>query len=131
MDRLKRMVNLGGLKVWPAEVEAVLHRHPAIAEVCVVAAPDPRLGETVKALLVAKAGIERPEAETVIAWAQERLASYKTPKKIVFVESLPRGPTGKVDWRRLQEASTTRTGKRRTDARDLAAAVRRWLSDYL
>ncbi len=63
VDRLKRMVNLGGFKFWPAEVEQFLHHHPAIAEVCVVAAKDPRLGETVKALLVLRPEAKAPSAE--------------------------------------------------------------------
>lgn len=103
VDRLKRMVNLGGLKVWPAEVEQVLHHHPAVAEVCVIATLDPRLGEAVKAVVVPRPGVPQPSAEEVIAWARARLSGYKTPRIVSFVESLPRGPTGKLDWRRVQE----------------------------
>lgn len=104
VDRLKRMINLGGLKVWPAEVEQVLHHHPAVAEVCVIASLDPRLGEAVKALLVLRPGLPAPSAEEIAAWARERLAGYKVPRQISFVDSLPRSPTGKIDWRRLQQA---------------------------
>ncbi len=103
VDRLKRMVNLGGLKVWPAEVEQALLHHPAVAEACVIAAQDPRLGEVVKALLVLRPEAEATSSEAVVAWARERLAGYKVPRLIAFVESLPRTPSGKVNWRQVQE----------------------------
>lgn len=103
VDRLKRMINLGGLKIWPAEVEQVLHDHPAVAEACVIAACDSRLGETAKALLVLRSDRAAPSAEEVTRWARERLAGYKVPRQIAFVDSLPRNASGKVDWRRLQQ----------------------------
>lgn len=103
-DRLKRMVNASGFKVWPAEVEALMHHHPAIQEACVIGARDPRRGETVKALVVLRAGLEQPPTpEEIIAWCHERMAAYKVPRIVEFVPSLPRGGSGKVLWRELQE----------------------------
>lgn len=104
-DRLKRMINANGFKVWPAEVEATLFHHPAIQEACVVAAPDERRGETVKAYVVLRAGLaEPPGAEDIIAWSREHMAAYKVPRLVSFVDALPRSGTGKVQWRALQEA---------------------------
>lgn len=105
VDRLKRMVNAAGYKVWPAEVEAMLHEHPAIAEACVIAAHDPYRGETVKAVVVlreAHAGHVR-EAD-VIEWAKQKMAAYKYPRLVEFVRELPKSPTGKIAWRQLQDA---------------------------
>lgn len=105
VDRLKRMVNASGYKVWPAEVEAMLHEHPAIAEACVIAAHDPYRGETVKAVVVlreAHAGHVR-EAD-VIEWAKQKMAAYKYPRLVEFVRELPKSPTGKIAWRQLQDA---------------------------
>lgn len=102
-DRLKRMVNVSGNKVWPAEVEALLYRHPAVRECCVIAAPDPRGGEAVKAFVVRKADAALGEAE-LIAWARGAMAAYKAPRLVEFVAALPRSGSSKIDWRRLQEA---------------------------
>lgn len=104
-DRLKRMINASGYKVWPAEVENALYEHPAVHEACVIGVPDPCRGETVKALLVL-----RPEArdnareDEVIAWARTRMAAYKAPRIVEFVDALPKSSTGKILWRQLQEA---------------------------
>ncbi|WP_161882451.1 long-chain-fatty-acid--CoA ligase [Deinococcus alpinitundrae] len=103
-DRLKRMVNVSGLKVWPAEVENVLHGHPAIQEACVIALPDERSGERARALVVLRAGAQTTPQE-IEAWARTQMAAYKVPRDYQFVEALPRGPTGKVAWRPLQEAA--------------------------
>jgi len=103
-DRLKRMINASGYKVWPAEVEALLYAHPAVQEACVIAAPDERRGETVKALIVpreAHRATITPDAIT--AWAKERMAAYKVPRLVEFVETLPKTATGKIQWRQLQE----------------------------
>ncbi len=102
VDRLKRMINKSGYKVWPAEVEAELHAHPAVQQACVVAVPSRQRGEDVKALVVRRRGREL-DAETLIAWSRKRMAAYKAPVLIDFVDSLPLGPTGKIDWRSLQE----------------------------
>ena len=109
VDRLKRMVNSGGMKVWPAEVEAALHAHPAVQEACVIAVPDERMGEKARALLVLKAGASVTETE-FIEWARTQMAHYKAPREVRFVDSLPKGPTGKVAWRQLQEAARAELG---------------------
>ena len=103
VDRLKRMINASGFKVWPAEVEAMMYHHPAIQEACVIAARDPRRGETVKCLVVLKPGKAGQVSEQdILAWAREQMAAYKSPRIIEFVASLPRSGSGKVQWRELQ-----------------------------
>jgi len=101
-DRLKRMINASGYKVWPAEVEALMYRHPAIQEACVIAAADARRGETVKALVVLKPGHEATEQQ-IIDWAHAHMAAYKSPRIVQIVASLPKSGSGKVMWRELQE----------------------------
>jgi fatty-acyl-CoA synthase len=103
VDRLKRMINVSGFKVWPAECETILYGHPAIQECCIIAATDPYRGETVKALVVRRAGMAL-EAEELIAWARTVMAAYKVPRLVSFVEALPRSASNKIDWRQLQEA---------------------------
>jgi fatty-acyl-CoA synthase len=100
-DRLKRMINASGFKVWPAEVEAMLYAHPGIQEACVIGAPDGYRGETVKAVIVAK----QPDlkAEEIIEWARGRMAAFKVPRIVQFVDQLPKTATGKILWRELQE----------------------------
>ncbi|MFP3564113.1 long-chain-fatty-acid--CoA ligase [Paraburkholderia sp. SIMBA_030] len=105
VDRLKRMINASGYKVWPAEVEAMLFEHPAIQEACVIATHDPRRGESVKAVIVLRNG-EHATEEEIVSWARERMASYKAPRVIQFAASLPRTASGKIQWRLLQEEET-------------------------
>lgn len=102
MDRLKRMINASGFKVWPAEVEALMYHHPAIHEVCVIGAVDAKRGETVKALVVLKPG-ENVSAADIVAWAHAHMATYKSPRVVEFVDHLPKSGTGKIQWRQLQE----------------------------
>lgn len=101
-DRLKRMINASGFKVWPAEVESMMYQHPAIQECCIIAARDAYRGETVKAIVVKKPGTD-VTGEDIMAWAHEKMAAYKVPKFVEFVDSLPKSGTGKVMWRALQE----------------------------
>lgn len=111
-DRLKRMINASGYKVWPAEVEAMLYAHPAIAEACIIATRDAHRGETVKAVVVLRdgaAGTLRPE--DITDWAREHMASYKVPRIVEFADSLPKTATGKVFWRKLQEHEYANQGK--------------------
>jgi fatty-acyl-CoA synthase len=103
VDRVKRMINASGYKVWPAEVESLMYAHPAIREVCVISAPHPRRGETVKAYVVLATGQEGTSEEDIISWCHENMAAYKCPAKIEFTDSIPRSPTGKIMWRLLQE----------------------------
>jgi len=103
-DRLKRMINASGFKVWPAEVEAMLYAHPAIQEACVIAARDGYRGETVKAVIVLKKEAKNDVVPTDITdWARERMAAFKVPRVVEFVDELPKTATGKILWRKLQE----------------------------
>ncbi|HEY0942261.1 MAG TPA: long-chain fatty acid--CoA ligase [Steroidobacter sp.] len=109
VDRLKRMINCSGFKVWPAEVEAQMYTHPAIQEACVIAAKDAHRGETVKALVVLRATHKGKVTEQdIIEWTRQNMATYKHPRVVEFVESLPKSATGKVQWRVLQEAEMAR-----------------------
>jgi fatty-acyl-CoA synthase len=103
-DRLKRMINCSGYKVWPAEVESMLYAHPAIQEACVIAARDGYRGETVKALVVLKQDFNhKTSSQDIIAWAREKMAAFKVPRAVEFVDELPKTSTGKILWRKLQE----------------------------
>ncbi|WP_323750279.1 long-chain fatty acid--CoA ligase [Marinobacter sp.] len=104
VDRLKRMINASGFKVWPSEVEALMYRHPAIHEVCVISAPDPKRGETVKACIVLTPDAEgSTSVENITDWCREYMAVYKVPTVVEFVTALPKSPTGKLMWRALQD----------------------------
>jgi len=103
-DRLKRMINCSGFKVWPAEVESALYAHPAIQEACVIGARDGYRGETVKALVVLKKGMQgKTRPEDITAWAREKMAAFKVPRVVEFVDELPKTASGKILWRQLQE----------------------------
>lgn len=102
VDRLKRMINASGFKVWPAEVESYLYAHPGVLEACVIACCDMHRGESVKALVVRRPGHEI-DAEGLIAWAREQMAAYKVPHVVEFVDVLPKNAAGKMLWRVLQE----------------------------
>ncbi len=102
-DRLKRMINASGYKVWPTEVENAMYAHAAIHEACVIGVPDGRRGETVKALVVLKPGQRGAVTEQqVVDWCRERMAVYKAPRQVQFVAELPKSGTGKILWRELQ-----------------------------
>jgi fatty-acyl-CoA synthase len=103
VDRLKDMLISGGENVYPAEVERALIDHPAVAEVAVVGVPHPRWVETPLAVVVAEPGAEVSEEE-LIALCRERLAGYKKPSAVVFVDELPRNAAGKVLKRQLRDA---------------------------
>ncbi|SHM61144.1 long-chain-fatty-acid--CoA ligase [Cryptosporangium aurantiacum] len=100
-DRLKDMIITGGENVFPAEVEAVLADHPDVAGVAVVGRPDPTWGEAVVAVVVPQPG-STPDPDGLVAFARERLAGYKLPKSVDYVDALPLGPTGKVLKRELR-----------------------------
>lgn len=95
VDRKKDMIISGGENIYPKEIEDVLYTHPDILEAAVVGIPDPKWGETAKAFIVLKPGKQMTE-EQVIQYCQSGLASYKKPRAIEFIESLPRNATGKV-----------------------------------
>ena len=104
-DRLKRMINASGFKVWPAEVEALMFRHPGIQEACIIATRDSYRGESVKAVVVLRASHRGTVSEAdIISWCREHMAVYKVPRVVQFVEALPKSGSGKVMWRALQEA---------------------------
>jgi fatty-acyl-CoA synthase len=108
VDRLKRMINASGFKVWPAEVEALMYQHPAIQEACVISAKDPHRGETVKAIVVIKeAQRGKVTEQDIVDWAHANMAAYKSPRIVEFVDTLPKSATGKVMWRSLQEKEMT------------------------
>jgi fatty-acyl-CoA synthase len=111
-DRLKRMINAAGMKVWPAEVEAAMYKHPAIKECCIIASPDERRGETVKLVVVLKPGITATESE-ILEWSRTQMAAYKVPRKLEFTDALPRTGSGKLMWRTLQEREWEREGEMR------------------
>ena len=102
-DRLKRMINASGFKVWPAEVEALLFRHPAVQEACVISTKDAYRGESVKAVIVLRANAKDTTEQDITEWAHVNMAAYKAPRSVEFVEALPKSGAGKVMWRALQE----------------------------
>jgi long-chain acyl-CoA synthetase len=97
------MIIVGGLNVFPAEIENVLKQHPLVADAVAVGIPDTERGEIIKAFVVLTAGSTLTERE-VISFCRERLASYKLPKLVDFTTSLPRTSTGKVARKLLKEA---------------------------
>ena len=103
-DRLKRMINASGFKVWPSEVELLLFKCPLVQEACVYGVNDAYRGETVKAAVVLRAE-HRGQAtpEDIIACAREHMAAYKVPRIVDFLDALPKSGSGKVMWRQLQE----------------------------
>jgi acyl-CoA synthetase (AMP-forming)/AMP-acid ligase II len=101
-DRKKDMIISGGFNIYPNEVENALVEHPAVFEAVVVGVPDDKWGEAVKALVVLRSGAKATEEE-LIEHCRERLASYKKPKSVDFVESIPRNATGKVLRRLVRE----------------------------
>jgi len=103
-DRLKRMINASGFKVWPSEVELLLFKCPLVQEACVIGARDAYRGETVKAVIVLRAEARATATpQDIIDWAREHMAVYKVPRQVEFVDALPRSGSGKVMWRQLQE----------------------------
>ncbi|QSS98644.1 long-chain fatty acid--CoA ligase [Pontibacillus sp. ALD_SL1] len=109
VDRVKRMINASGYKVWPTEVESLLYNHPAIQQACVVGVPDPRRGETVKAFVILNEDAKGSVAEEeIIEWAKENMAAYKYPRLVEFRDSLPTTSSGKILWRKLQEEEKSR-----------------------
>ncbi len=110
VDRLKRMINASGYKVWPTEVESLMYQHPAVQEACIIGAKDAHRGETVKAVIVPRAEWrDRVEPQAIIDWCREHMAAYKVPRLIEFVEALPKSGSGKIMWRELQERENAKS----------------------
>lgn len=103
VDRLKRMINASGYKVWPSEVESALYQHPAVREACVIGVPDERRGETVRAVVVLDEGANDTAPEEIVEWSKEQMAAYKHPRSVEIAEELPKSASGKILWRELQE----------------------------
>lgn len=101
-DRMKDMIITGAENVYPAEVESAIYGHPHVADVAVIGVPDEKWGEAVKAIVVAKPGTS-PDAADIIAFARQRIAGFKCPKSIDFIDALPRNPSGKILRRSLRE----------------------------
>jgi fatty-acyl-CoA synthase len=108
-DRLKRMINASGYKVWPSEVELLLFKCPLVQEACIIAAKDEYRGETVKAVVVLRSeAVGKVQPQDIIDWAREHMAAYKVPKIVEFVDHLPKSGSGKVMWRLLQDQEAQR-----------------------
>ena len=101
VDRAKDMVNISGFKVWPREVEEVLSKHEGIVEAAVIGIPDPLAGEAVKAFVVLNKGAQLTEKD-IIDFCRDRIAVYKAPRSVEFIDALPRNPSGKVLKRELR-----------------------------
>ncbi|WP_018133472.1 long-chain fatty acid--CoA ligase [Effusibacillus pohliae] len=105
VDRVKRMINAAGYKVWPTEVESILYKHPAVQQACVIGVPDERRGETVKAFIVLhEKDRGKVTEQDIIEWSKQRMAAYKYPRIVEFLDQLPMSGSGKILWRKLQEA---------------------------
>jgi acyl-CoA synthetase (AMP-forming)/AMP-acid ligase II len=103
VDRIKEMIISGGLNVYPTEVEEVLYTHPAVEECAVVGMPHKEYGEAVSALVKRKQGVECSDVD-LIDYCKKQMASYKSPKKILFVEEFPKSPAGKILKREIRSS---------------------------
>ena len=110
-DRQIDMVISGGTNIYPAEVEAVLHAHPAVMDAAVIGVPDDRWGESVKAVVELRAGMSA-SAEELIAFCGERIAGYKKPRSVDFVEAMPRDAAGKLLKRQIRDRYWAGAGRR-------------------
>jgi long-chain acyl-CoA synthetase len=109
VDRKKDMIIAGGYNVYPKEIDEVLFDHPKILEACAVGVPDEYRGETIKAFVVVKPGESLTDAE-IIEYCRERLAAYKAPKRIAFLDALPKSAAGKILRRELQVLEAQKEG---------------------
>ena len=110
-DRRIDMIISGGVNIYPAEIEAVLHAHPAVVDAAVIGIPDDEFGESVKAVVQARPGMN-VSADELIAFSAERLAGYKKPKSIDFADELPRDAAGKLLKRNLRDAYWAGAGRK-------------------
>jgi fatty-acyl-CoA synthase len=119
VDRVKRMINTAGYKVWPSEIESLIYKHPAVQQACVIGIPDNRRGENVKALIVLHAKDKgQVKEQDIIEWAKAHMAAYKYPRIVEFIDQLPVSASGKILWRKLQEEESI---KRMTDGKESTA----------
>ena len=103
VDRARDLIISGGYTVYPAELEAVIARHPGVAEVAIVGVPDERWGEAVRAVVVGRPDVPEVTATELIEFCGRHLAGYKKPRAVDFVAELPRGPTGKILRREVRD----------------------------
>jgi len=101
--RIKELINRGGEKIGPQEVERVIGEHPAVADVCVFAIAHPTLGEDVAAAVIPVDDVDASE-QSIVEFARKRLAAFKVPRRVVFVHEFPKGTAGKIDRKRLAQA---------------------------
>jgi acyl-CoA synthetase (AMP-forming)/AMP-acid ligase II len=101
-DRIKDMIISGGENIYPAEVENAIFGHPEVQDVAVIGVPDTKWGESVKAIVVRVPDADLSEAD-VIAWARQRIAAFKAPRSVDFIDALPRNASGKILRRSLRE----------------------------
>ena len=105
---MKRMINASSFKVWPAEVESLMFKHPAVAAACVIATPDPYRGQSVKAVVALRPDSEGSLTEAdMVAWCRDHMAAYKYPRSIEFAATLPKSGSVKVMSRILQNGEKT------------------------
>ena len=102
IGRFKEMIKVSGYSVFPEEVETILIKHPAIAQAAVLGVPDAQKGEVVRAFIVRKPG-QSVEADALLAWCKEHMASYKAPRELRFIDALPATGAGKVLRRLLKD----------------------------
>ena len=105
------MIISGGVNIYPAEVEAVLHAHPAVMDAAVIGVPDDQWGESVKAIVQLRPGMS-VSGDELIAFCSERLAGYKKPRSVDFTDELPRDAAGKLLKRKLRDGYWAGAGRR-------------------
>jgi len=109
-DRKKEMIKFKGFSVAPAQIEALLLEHPAVADVAVIAKPDEEAGEVPKAYVVLRAGFEQQSADELMGWVNDKLATYKNVHEVEFINAIPRNPSGKILRRILKEQERQKMG---------------------
>ncbi len=111
VDRKKDMIIAGGYNIYPRDIDEVLYEHPGIQEACAVGIPDIYRGETVKVFIVPRTGKTLSEEE-VITFCKKKLAAYKVPKMVEFMDELPKSTVGKVLRRQLREMEIKRASQK-------------------
>jgi long-chain acyl-CoA synthetase len=107
-DRKKEMIKFKGFSVAPAQIEALLLEHPAVADVAVIAKPNEEAGEVPKAFVVLRAGHEQQSADELMTWVNDKLATFKRVRELEFINAIPRNPSGKILRRVLKEQEQQR-----------------------
>jgi long-chain acyl-CoA synthetase len=107
-DRKKEMIKFKGFSVAPAQIEALLLEHPAVADVAVIGKTDEEAGEVPKAFVVLRTGYEHQQADELIDWVNGKLAAYKNIREVEFIDAIPRNPSGKILRRILKEKEQER-----------------------